>query len=49
LQEYEGRMSFDANEVVALWQPSHGSWDDWHRVWTQKLGGCGSSAHAGGT
>jgi hypothetical protein len=46
-EKYTGEKSFEIQEVVALWQPLHGSWDDWNRVWTQKLGDLGSSAKAG--
>jgi 2'-5' RNA ligase len=37
----------EVDEVVALWQPLNGSWDDWNRVWSRKLGGAGNSARAG--
>jgi len=37
----------EVDEVVALWQPLKGSWDDWNRVWSRKLGGAGNSARAG--
>jgi 2'-5' RNA ligase len=45
--EHPGETTFDVNEVVALWQPVHGSPDDWNRVWSQKLGDGGNSARAG--
>ena len=47
ITQYRRQMSFEANEVVALWQPLYGSWDEWNRVWAQKLGDSGSSASAG--
>jgi 2'-5' RNA ligase len=48
-EKRRGETSFEVNEVVALWQPLHGSPDDWNRVWSQRLGDSGSSARAGGT
>jgi 2'-5' RNA ligase len=46
-KKHEGKKSFDVTEVVALWQPLNGSWDDWSRLWEQKLGDSGNSASAG--
>ena len=48
-QEHTGERIFEVAAVVALWQPLHGSPDDWNRVWTQKLGDAGTSARAGST
>jgi hypothetical protein len=45
--QHRGKTKFEINEVVALWQPLHGSPDDWDRVWSQRLGDSGSSASAG--
>jgi len=45
--EERPKNSSEVDEVVALWQPSNGSWDDWNRVWSRKLGGAGNSARAG--
>jgi 2'-5' RNA ligase len=42
-----GETKFEVNEIVALWQPLHGSPEDWNRLWSQKLGDGGSSARAG--
>jgi 2'-5' RNA ligase len=46
-KEHPAETKFEVDEVVALWQPLHGSPDDWNRVWSQKLGDSGSSARAG--
>lgn len=48
-EKHSGKTTFEVSEVVALWQPLHGSPDDWNRVWSQKLGDSGSSARAGAT
>jgi len=45
--KHRGKTKFEINEVVALWQPLHGSPDDWDRVWSQRLSDSGSSASAG--
>ena len=47
-QSYRGKRRFEVGEVVALWQPPHGSPEDWHRLWDQRLGDAGNSARAGG-
>ena len=44
---YPESRTVEINEVVALWQPVNGSWDDWNRVWVQKLGDVGNSEQAG--
>jgi len=46
-EEYQGEKRFEVGEVVALWQPPHGSSEDWNRLWDQKLGDSGNSARAG--
>jgi 2'-5' RNA ligase len=46
-KKHEGNKGFEVNQVVALWQPPRGSWDDWNRLWEQKLGDSGNSASAG--
>jgi 2'-5' RNA ligase len=46
-QEYQGERRFSVVDVVALWQPVDGSWNDWTRVWTQKLGDSRHSATVG--
>jgi 2'-5' RNA ligase len=46
-KKHEGKKGFEVSQVVALWQPPRGSWDDWNRLWEQKLGDSGNSATAG--
>ena len=46
-EEQRGVAEFEVKEVVALWQPPHGSPDDWNRVWSEKLRENGRSAQAG--
>jgi 2'-5' RNA ligase len=46
-KDYQGEKRFEVAEVVALWQPPHGSSEDWNRLWDQRLGDSGNSAHAG--
>jgi 2'-5' RNA ligase len=41
------KIVFEVSEVVALCQPLNGSSNDWIRVWSQKLGDTGNTAHAG--
>jgi hypothetical protein len=47
--KHPGAIKFEINEVVALWQPLHGSPDDWHRVWSRRLGDSENSARASST
>jgi 2'-5' RNA ligase len=46
-EKYNGEKRFQIADVVALWQPPHGSWDDWNRLWDHELGDRGTSAWAG--
>jgi 2'-5' RNA ligase len=46
-KDYLGEKRFEVGEVAALWQPPHGSPEDWHRLWEQRLSDAGSSARAG--
>jgi len=46
-RKHAGEKGFEVSQVVALWQPPRGSWDDWNRLWEQTLGPSGNSATAG--
>jgi hypothetical protein len=45
-EKYQGEKRFEVREVTALWQPRHGSSEDWNRLWDHRLG-AGNSARAG--